>query len=112
MTVNATTNAYNKWYTNYEQFYRKYNGTHINDACLSLLDFLTVAPLYVFDVSNQQENLKSATVDVMMYLTFGAAIPANTTMYVLTYFDSLYQVSAMQIRPVLQIINGTAAPAA
>jgi uncharacterized membrane protein len=109
MTTNHETNTYNKWYTNYEQFYRKYNSTSLCDPCLGLIDFKKVAPLYVFDVSNQPENLKGATVDVMLYLTFGAAIPANTTMYVLTYFDSLYQISATQIRPVLQIINGSPA---
>lgn len=109
MTTNHTTNTYNKWYTNYEQFYRKYNSTSLSDPCLGLIDFKKIAPLYVFDVSNQPENLKGATVDVMLYLTFGAPIPANTTMYVLTYFDSLYQISATQIRPVLQIINGSPA---
>jgi len=60
--------------------------------------------MYVFDVSRQSENLKRAAVDATLFMTFKAA-PANPlTAYSIIYFDSGYEVSSTQIRPLTQIL--------
>jgi len=72
--------------------------------CLSYIDFINVAPMYIFDVSRQSENLKRAAVDATLFRTFSAAAPANLTAYLIIYFDSRYEVSSTQIRPLTQIL--------
>jgi len=60
--------------------------------------------MYIFDVSRQSENLKRAAVDATLFMTFSAA-PANAvTAYSIIYFDSTYEVSSTQIRPLTQIL--------
>jgi len=60
--------------------------------------------MYIFDVSRQSENLKRAAVDATLFMTFAAAAPANLTCYSIIYFDSRYEVSSTQIRPLTQIL--------
>jgi len=59
--------------------------------------------MYIFDVSRQSENLKRAAVDATLFMTFAAAVP-NLTAYSIIYFDSRYEVSSTQIRPLTQIL--------
>jgi len=59
--------------------------------------------MYIFDVSRQSENLKRAAIDATLFMTFAAA-PANLTAYSIIYFDSRYEVSSTQIRPLTQIL--------
>jgi len=63
--------------------------------------------MYIFDVSRQGENLKRAAVDATLFMTFAAAAPAMgagaLTAYSIIYFDSRYEVSSTQIRPLTQI---------
>jgi len=60
--------------------------------------------MYIFHVSRQSENLKRAAVDATLFMTFNAATPANLTAYSIIYFDSRYEVSSTQIRPLTQIL--------
>jgi len=46
-----------------------------------------------------------AAVDATLFMTFGAVAPANITAYSIIYFDSRYEVSSTQIRPLTQICN-------
>jgi len=61
--------------------------------------------MYIFDVSRQSENLKRAAT---LFMTFAAAAPAMgagaLTAYSIIYFDSRYEVSSTQIRPLTQIL--------
>jgi len=68
------------------------------------LIFIKVAPMYIFNVSRQSENLKRAAVDATLFMTFSAAPAAALTAYSIIYFDSRYEVSSTQIRPLTQIL--------
>jgi len=103
MNTDFATNKYTKWYMEYKKFHNKYNQNNIEEPCLSYIDFINVAPMYIFDVSRQTENLKRAAVDAT-FMTFAAAAPANLTAYSIIYFDSRYEVSSTQIRPLTQIL--------
>lgn len=104
MNTDTTLNRYTKWYREYKRFFNKYNQNNRGEPCLSYTDFIRIAPMYIFDVSNQTENLKRAAVDATLFMTFGAAVVANTTAYSIIYFDSRYEVSSTQIRPLTQIL--------
>lgn len=96
---------YTKFYRDYLRFYDRYNGSNVGDACLSGLDFVNVAPLYVFDVSHQPEKLKNTTIDVTLNMTFAAAAAANTLAYCLMYFDSVYTLTGDSTKQIIQQLN-------
>ena len=77
----------------------------MGESCLSYVDFLKVAPLYVFGVSNQPEKLKNTTIDVSLNMTFAAAAPANTVAYCVTYFDSVYKLTGDSNKQIIQMVN-------
>jgi len=104
MNTDYETNRYTKWYREYKRFFNNYNQSNIGEPCLSYIDFIKIAPTYIFDVSRQSENLKRAAVGATLFMTFSAAAPANTTAYSIIYFDSRYEVSSTQIRPLTQIL--------
>ena len=60
------------------------------EACLSYFDFLNVAPIYVFDISNQPERVKNTQINVSLELTFADNPPDDTIAYAVTYFDLMY----------------------
>ena len=99
------TNKYTKWYYEYLRFFNKYNSDNLGEACLSYLDFIKVAPMYVFDVSNQTEKLKNTSIDSTLNITFAAAAPANTTAYAITYFDSMYTLTGDNNKQIIQLFN-------
>lgn len=99
------TNKYTKWYYEYLRFFNKYNRDNMGEACLSYVDFIKVAPLYVFDVSNQPEKLKNTTIDVTLNMTFAAAAPNNTVAYCVTYFDSMYTLTGDNNKQIIQMFN-------
>ena len=105
MGTDYATNKYTKWYYNYLSFFNKYNSDNLGESCLSYIDFLKVAPLYVFDVSNQPEKLKNTTIDVTLNMTFAAAAPANTVAYCVTYFDSVYKLTGDSNKQIIQMVN-------
>jgi len=103
MNTDLANNKYTKWYMEYKKFYNKYNQNNISEPCLSYIDFINVASMYIFDVSRQSENLKRAAVDATLFMTFSLAV-GNLTAYSIIYFDSRYEVSSPQIRPLTQIL--------
>jgi len=103
--TDVSTSKYTRWYREYLRFYNRYNNDDKTDACLSYLDFLKVAPLYVFDVSNQPEKVKNTTIDVTLKVRFAAAAPADTIAYALTYFDSMYTLTGDNNKQIIQIFN-------
>lgn len=105
MGTDYATNKYTKWYHNYLRFFNKYNSDNIGEACLSYVDFIKIAPLYIFDVSNQPEKLKNTTIDTTLNMTFAAAAPANTVAYCVEYFDSLYTLTGDTNKQIIQVLN-------
>jgi len=81
MNTDQNSNKYTKWYREYKRFYNNYNNDNIGEPCLSYIDFVKIAPMYIFDVSRQSENLKRAAVDATLFMTISADAPANTTAY-------------------------------
>jgi len=104
MNTDYANNKYTKWYMQYRNFYNKYNQNNVSEPCLSYIDFIKVAPMYIFDVSRQSENLKRAAVDATLFMTFKDDAAAGITAYSIIYFDSRYEVSSTQIRPLTQIL--------
>jgi len=104
MNTDLGNNKYSKWYREYKRFFNNYNSNDISQPCLSYLDFVKVAPMYIFNVSRQSESLKRAAVDATLFMTFRAAAIANLTAYSIIYFDSRNEVSSTQIRPLTQIL--------
>ena len=96
------TNKYTKWYHEYLRFFNKYNSDNMGEACLSYLDFIKMAPLYVFDISNQPEKLKNTTIDATLNMTFSAQAPANTYAYSIIYFDSMYTLTGDNNKQIIQ----------
>ena len=99
------TKKYTKWYREYLRFFDRYNSDNKGEACLSYLDFVKVAPMYVFDVSNQHEKLKNTTIDVTLNMTFAAAAPANTQAFCVMYFDSVYVLTGDSNKQIIQQVN-------
>jgi hypothetical protein len=99
------TNKYTKWHHEYLNFYNKYNNDNRGEACLSYFDFIEIAPMYVFDVSNQPEKLKNTSIDVTLNMTFAAVAPANTVAYAVTYFDSMYMLTGDNNKQIIQLFN-------
>lgn len=105
MGTDLATKKYTKWYREYLRFYDRYTSDNAGEACLSYLDFINVAPLYIFDVSNQPEKLKNTTIDVTLNMTFAAAAPANTSCYCVMYFDSIYTLTGDSNKQIIQQLN-------
>ena len=45
------------------------------------LDYKSLYPIFVFDVSKQSERLKTEVTDIQVKASFGANIPTNTQAY-------------------------------
>jgi len=58
VSTDQTYNRYTKWYREYKRFYNNYNNDNIGEPCLSYIDFVKIAPMYIFDVSRQSEHFK------------------------------------------------------
>jgi len=104
MNTDYASKKYTNWYMEYRKFYNKYKQNNISEPCLNYFDFIKIAPMYIFDVSRQSENLKRAAVDATLFMTFAAAAPAAVTAYSIIYFDSRYEISSTEIRPLTQIL--------
>ena len=52
-------------------------------------DFKTLYPLFLFDVSKQNEKLKYSTTDIQIKMHFSANVPLNTQAYVVIISDIL-----------------------
>jgi len=67
INIDYSTKNYTKWYMEYRKFYNRYHNDNISEPCLSYIDFVNIAPMYIFDVSRQSENLKRAAVDATLF---------------------------------------------
>jgi len=91
---------YNLSFTN-QQFSRAYGDAAlfgvryfgmdelISRSNISPIDYKTLYPLFVFDVSKQSEKLKSSVVDVQVKTIFNEVVPAGTQAYAVVISDKL-----------------------
>ena len=69
-----------------------YNLDEICSNCnISPLDYKTLFPLFVFDVSKQSERLKSAITDIHIKVLFNENPPADTQIYALVISDRIFK---------------------
>ena len=59
---------------------------------LTALNYRYICPIFVFDVSNQAERLKSTVLDVQIKATFNANVPAGTMAYAVVISDKLLRI--------------------
>ena len=53
------------------------------------LEYRTLYPLFLFDVSKQSERLKYSTTDIQIKIEFNDNVPAGTEAYAVTISDRL-----------------------
>ena len=61
---------------------------------LTAINYKTICPLFVFDVSKQAERLKSTVLDVQIKATFNANVPAGTMAYAVVLSDKLLRIKS------------------
>ena len=54
----------------------------VSNPNIKPLDYKSLYPIFVFDVSKQSERLKTQVTDIQVKASFGANVPANTQAYV------------------------------
>ena len=85
-------NKYIKAYNNVANFRELFDGTPelFSHSGINPVDFRTLYPFYVFNVSNQIPKTISAVVEVVFNVKFQVNPPANTTAYCLTISDKIF----------------------
>jgi len=53
MNTDYVSNRYTNWYSEYKRFFNNYNQYIIGEPCRSYLDFMNIAPMYIFDVQRK-----------------------------------------------------------
>lgn len=82
----------NQWailYEMYARFQQSYYQKESSEPCLSINEFLTKAPLVVIDCSQQNETLKSGSVDIRLEFETTENVPADTSAYCLIINDQI-----------------------
>ena len=93
-------NQQSKWYRMYKDFRNCYFGENRDDSAMSYIQFLQ-NPIYVFDVSKQEDKLKTTVVDVSVSMTFNTAPTVNYNAYAVVYFDSLFKLTGETSRQII-----------
>lgn len=76
-------------YRAYTEFQKSYYARDIIAPLLSRSDFKTYAPIIVIDMSRQNDNIKTPTVDLRIEFEAAEAFPASTSAYCLILHDQL-----------------------
>ena len=81
---------YSRAYGNASMFGVRYFGMDelVTQSNISPIDYKSLYPLFVFDVSKQSEKLKTSVVDVQIRAVFNQAVPAGTQAYIHTYIHT------------------------
>ena len=82
---------YSRAYGDASTFSVKYFGMDelITQSNISPIDYKSLYPLFVFDVSKQSEKLKTSVVDIQIEADFNQAVPARTHAYSVVISDKL-----------------------
>lgn len=89
LNLNFNKNHFAILYDMYVKFQESYYGKIISEPCLSLANFLKIAPLIVIDCSQQNESLKYGSVDIRLEFETSSNVAAETTAYCLIIHDRL-----------------------
>ncbi|XP_077264206.1 uncharacterized protein LOC143898521 isoform X1 [Temnothorax americanus] len=91
MNLDFTKNRYAVLFDMYARFRKTYYGYDFFDTLCSLYTFLMEGSFVVIDCSQQNESVKSATVDVRIEFDCKENVPANTTAYCLILHDRVIE---------------------
>jgi len=80
-----------KLYGNAASFRSKFYNMDelVSSPNIKPLDYKSLYPIFVFDVSKQSERLKTQVTDIQVTASFGANIPTNTQAYAVVISDIL-----------------------
>ena len=89
-------NKYSKAFRDAAKFDNRLYGVSdiIAQPNLTALNYRYICPIFVFDVSNQAERLKSTVLDVQIKATFNANVPAGTIAYAVVISDKLLRIKS------------------
>ena len=76
-------------YTQVSKFIPNYYGDMYAQPSISPIDFTTLYPLHVVDLTKQPERIKYGVMDMNLRATFKVAVPANTQAYALVISDRI-----------------------
>ena len=89
-------NTTEKWYESYKDFRKYYSNSNRDDSAMDYFQFQK-NPLYVIDVSKQPNRIANSTVTTSINLTLNNPLPNPATAYVVTYFDTCYNLKGTEI---------------
>jgi Double jelly roll-like domain len=89
-------NDYSILYKMFDNFKKEFHGFNslVGGTQVNFAAFKSLFPILVFDVRHQSERLKSGIADIQLKCTFGDNVPANTTAYVVSLSDRMYQLKS------------------
>ena len=90
MNLNIKNNQFALLYEMFAKFQESYYGKQ-NQPIVGRTDFKSHTPLVVFDCSKQNENLKSAPVDVRLEFEASENVPSQTVAFCLIIHDRIIQ---------------------
>ena len=61
----------------------------IKQSSINSTEFKDFYPIHVFDLTNQDENLKGSQVDIQIRATFNEPVPENTMAYAVIISDKV-----------------------
>lgn len=82
---------YHMFYTMFTRMYRSYYNKASSGTILSGTDFVSKAPLFVFDCSKQNETMKNGALDIKIEFESASNIPKNTAGYCLIISECVMQ---------------------
>ena len=93
---NFNNNKYSRAFRDAAKFDNRLYGVSdiIAQPNLTALNYRYICPLFVFDVSNQAERLKSTVLDVQIKATFNANVPVGTKAFVVILSDKLLRIKS------------------
>lgn len=89
LNLNFNQKQYAVIYEMFTNFQKSYYYKDIPEPCINPHDFLTQAPLFVFDCNHQIETVKTGNVDIRIEFETNRNIPDKTSAYCLIIHDRL-----------------------
>ena len=89
--LNFEQQKYSRMYKEASDFRKNYFGMDelISNSNINPVDFKTLFPLFVFDVSKQSERLKNSITDITIKAQFSVNVSANTQAFALVISDRI-----------------------
>ena len=95
-TNNFSSNNYSNFYEQFDNYKKKKFGFNslIGGTQVSYPAFKTLFPLFVFDVTRQNDKLTSGVIDLQLKFFFNDPVPADTIAYAIIESDRRYKLTS------------------